>query len=134
MQLKRKNKITTEFNMSSMTDLVFLLLVFFMLTSNFVTPSGLPVNLPSTSKANNMQPSEISVTITKDLVFLVGQKQTTIGNIENDLTIATSGLDKKNTFLVLNVDKEVPVEYFAKVASIANHLGLKVSLATKTDK
>jgi ribosomal protein S25 len=36
--------------------------------------------------------------------------------------------------LVLNVDKEVPVEYFAKVASIANHLGLKVSLATKTDK
>jgi biopolymer transport protein ExbD len=81
-----------------------------------------------------MQPSEISVTITKDLVFLVGQKQTTIGNIENDLNIATSGLDKKNTFLVLNVDKEVPVEYFAKVASIANHLGLKVSLATKTDK
>ncbi|MFO0508228.1 MAG: ExbD/TolR family protein, partial [bacterium] len=51
MNLQTRNKVDSAFNMASMTDLIFLLLIFFMLTSSFVTPSGLPVNLP-TSKAS----------------------------------------------------------------------------------
>lgn len=133
MELKRRNKVTADFNMSSMTDLVFLLLIFFMLTSNFVTPSGLPVNLPTTKKSDNIQAAEVSVTITNDMKFLVGPKQVTLENLEAELTSALSKVSD-NKFVVLHVDKAVPTEYFVKVASIANSLGAKVSLATKTEQ
>ncbi|MCU0417280.1 MAG: biopolymer transporter ExbD [Cytophagaceae bacterium] len=133
MQLKRRNKITTEFNMSSMTDLVFLLLIFFLLTSTFVTPSALPVSLPSTDKEVNTKPTEIAITISKDLRYLVGNKESSLSTMENDIKASISG-DIKNTFVTLHVDKDVPTEYFVKVASICNSLGLKVSLATVTEK
>jgi biopolymer transport protein ExbD len=133
MELKRRNKITAEFNMSSMTDLVFLLLIFFMLTSNFVTPSGLPVNLPTTKKSDNLQVSEVTVTITNDMKFLVGPKQVSLENLEVELQSVLSKVSN-NKFVVLHVDKAVPTEYFVKVASIANSLGAKVSLATKTEQ
>lgn len=133
MELKRRNKVTADFNMSSMTDLVFLLLIFFMLTSNFVTPSGLPVNLPTTKKSDNIQAAEVSVTITNDMKFLVGPKQVTLENLEAEMQSALSKVSE-NKFVVLHVDKAVPTEYFVKVASIANSLGAKVSLATKTEQ
>ena len=133
MELKRRNKISTEFNMSSMTDLVFLLLIFFMLTSNFVTPSGLPVNLPTTTKEIATQQTEVTVTVTEDLKFLIGNKQVTLETFEAELKNALAGVSN-NKYVVLHVDKSVPTEYFVKVASIANNLGAKVSLATKTEQ
>jgi biopolymer transport protein ExbD len=64
MALQSKNKIETTFSMSSMTDIIFLLLIFFMLTSSFITPSGLPVNLPS-SETSDIIMQEVSVSDTK---------------------------------------------------------------------
>jgi biopolymer transport protein ExbD len=130
MQLNRKNKVSTEFNMASMTDLVFLLLIFFMLTSNFVTPSGMPVNLPSTNKETPMQTVKTTVTITSDLRYFVNNKETSADAIEYDLKTLMKG---DENVIVLHVDKTVPTEYFVKVASIANALGAKVSLATKPE-
>jgi biopolymer transport protein ExbD len=127
MQLNRKNKVSTEFNM---TDLVFLLLIFFMLTSNFVTPSGMPVNLPSTNKETPMQTVKTTVTITADLRYFVNNKETSSDAIEYDLKTLMKG---DENVIVLHVDKTVPTEYFVKVASIANALGAKVSLATKPE-
>ena len=130
MQLNSKNKISTEFNMASMTDLVFLLLIFFMLTSNFVTPSGMPVNLPTTNKEIPMQTVKTTVTITKDLRYFVNNKESSANTIEYDLKTIMKG---DENIIVLHVDKSVPTEYFVKVASIANSLGAKVSLATKPE-
>lgn len=130
MQLNRKNKVSTEFNMASMTDLVFLLLIFFMLTSNFVTPSAMPVNLPSTSKDTPMQPVKTTVTITADLRYFVNSKESSADAVEYDLKTLMKG---DENLIVLHVDKTVPTEYFVKVASIANALGAKVSLATKPE-
>lgn len=130
MQLNRKNKVSTEFNMASMTDLVFLLLIFFMLTSNFVTPSGMPVNLPTTNKETPMQTVKTTVTITSDLRYFVNNKETSVDAIEYDLKTLMKG---DENIIVLHVDKTVPTEHFVKVASIANSLGAKVSLATKPE-
>jgi len=129
MKLQRKNKVTTEFSLASMTDLIFLLLIFFMLTSNFVTPSGMPVNLPKAS-ATVISPMNISVTITSDLNYYINNTQTTIESLESQLKIEM-GADNK--LVVLNVDETVPVKYFVKVASIANKLGAKVSISTKPE-
>lgn len=127
MDLRQKNKIDTAFSMSSMTDVIFLLLIFFMLTSNFVTPSGLPVNLPS-SKSSTIVLQKVSVTISKDLRYYVNDKLVNRANLEMVLRNELAG---KEGVVVLHVDKSVPTEHLIEVAGIATALEAKVSVATK---
>jgi biopolymer transport protein ExbD len=130
MPLQSKNKIDPSFSLSSMTDMVFLLLVFFMLTSSFVTPSGLPVSLPS-SKSSNIEIQKVSVTITPDLQYFVNDKKTALQDVESQLKQALAG--GKEGVVILHVDKSVPVEYLVNVAGIATALKAKVSIATKPE-
>lgn len=127
MNFGSKNKIDAGFSMASMTDLIFLLLVFFMLTSSFVTPSGLPVNLP-TSKASTIEVQKVSVTITKDLKYYIDDKQVTKGTLEGELK---SRLGGPKGSVVLHIDKSVPSEHLVYVAGIATSLEAKVVIATK---
>lgn len=113
--------------MSSMTDVIFLLLIFFMLTASFVTPSGLPVNLP-TSKSSNIVIQKVSVTITENLQYYVDDRKVTPAQLEGVLRDAFAG---KEGVVVLHCDKTVPVENLVEVASIATALEAKVSIATK---
>jgi biopolymer transport protein ExbD len=129
MNIERKNKIDTSFSMASMTDLVFLLLIFFMLISNFVTPSGLPVNLPS-SKASSIALQKMEVTITKDLRYFINGKEVSLQQIRPTLAAELNGQEGS---VVLNIDKDVPVEHFVRVAGIANELKAKVSIATRPE-
>lgn len=127
MNLQNRNKIDAAFSMASMTDLIFLLLIFFMLTSSFVTPSGLPVNLP-TSKASTIEVQKISVTVTKDLQFYVNEKKVTRATLEGELKSKLSG---PNGVVVLHIDESVPTRETVYVAGIATALEAKVSIATK---
>ncbi|RJE75010.1 MULTISPECIES: biopolymer transporter ExbD [Reichenbachiella] len=129
MDIKSKHKVDASFAMSSMTDVIFLLLIFFMLTSSFITPSGLPVNLP-TSKSSNIVMQKISVTVTPDLQYFVNDKQVSLNNLEQALKVE---LKDKEGVVVLHCDKSVPVEHLVNVASIATKLEAKISLATKPD-
>jgi len=113
--------------MSSMTDIIFLLLIFFMLTSNFVTPSGLPVNLPS-SKSSDIVMEKVSVTVTEDLEYFINDQPVAFEEIEPQLTALLQGAEQGA--VVLRVDKTVPVEYLVKVAGIAKNLNASVTLAT----
>lgn len=127
MDLKSKHKIDSAFSLSSMTDVIFLLLIFFMLTSNFVAPSGLPVNLPS-SKTSTIVLQRVSVTITDDLRYFVNDKRSSFNQLEQDLREV---LQNGEGVVVLHVDKSVPVEHLVNVAGIATSLNAKVSIATK---
>jgi biopolymer transport protein ExbD len=129
MNFKSKNRINAEFSMSSMTDIIFLLLIFFMLTSNFVTPSGLPVSLPS-SKASTIVMQKVSVTITPDLQYFVNDKPMPYENIASELESLLASTAQGEGVVVLHVDKTVPVEHLVKIAGIATHLKAKVTLAT----
>lgn len=129
MNLASKHKIETSFSMSSMTDVIFLLLIFFMLTSSFITPSGLPVNLP-TSKSSNIVMQKISVTVTTDLQYYVNDQKVSLNRLERALQ---TELKDKEGVVVLHCDKSVPVEHLVNVASIATKLEAKISLATKPD-
>ncbi len=90
MGLQSKNKVDPAFSMSSMTDIIFLLLIFFMLTSSFITPSGLPVNLPS-SETSDIILQEVSVTVTKDLKYSVNDRVVGRDQIKAELTSLLSG-------------------------------------------
>lgn len=127
MGLQAKNKVDPAFSMSSMTDIIFLLLIFFMLTSSFITPSGLPVNLPS-SETSDIVMQEVSVTITKDLKFSVNDRIVPREQIKAELA---SLLKDKKGQVVLHIDKDVPVEYLVEIGGIAAGLEANVSIATK---
>jgi len=127
MGLQSKNKVDPAFSMSSMTDIIFLLLIFFMLTSSFITPSGLPVNLPS-SETSDIVMQEVTVTITKDFKFSVNDKIVSREQIKSELTSLLTG---KKGQVVLHIDKEVPVEYLVEIGGIAAGLEANVSIATK---
>jgi biopolymer transport protein ExbD len=131
MNLRSKNRINPDFNMSSMTDIIFLLLIFFMLTSNFVTPTGLPVSLP-TSKVSNIVMEKVNITINKDIQYFLNGKPIDESQIESQLAALLQGTEEG--VVVLTVDKSVPVEYLAKVAGIAASLKAKVTLATEPSK
>lgn len=128
MGLQTKHKIEPMFSMSSMTDIVFLLLIFFMLTSSFITPSGLPVNLP-TSKASTVEMQKVSVTITENLDFYVNDKKVSRGSLEGELR---SKLIGSEGVVALHIDKAVPSEHLVYVAGIATSLEAKVSVAVKS--
>lgn len=127
MNLQTRNKVDTAFSMASMTDLIFLLLIFFMLTSSFITPSGLPVNLP-TSKSAAIEMQKVSVTVTSDLQYFVNEKRVTKGSLESELSTQLSGADG---VVVLHIDELVPTKELVYVAGIATGLKAKVTIATK---
>ncbi|MFC5623868.1 ExbD/TolR family protein [Algoriphagus winogradskyi] len=127
MGLQAKNKVDPAFSMSSMTDIIFLLLIFFMLTSSFITPSGLPVNLPS-SETSDIVMQEVTVTVTKDLKYSVNDRIVPREQIKGELT---SLLKDKKGQVVLHIDKDVPVEYLVEIGGIAAGLEANVSIATK---
>lgn len=127
MALQSKNKVDSSFSMSSMTDIIFLLLIFFMLTSSFITPSGLPVNLPS-SETTDIIMQEVTVTVTKDLRFSVNDRVVSREQIKGELAALLEG---KKGQVVLHIDKDVPVEYLVEIGGIAAGLEANVSIATK---
>ena len=130
MNLKPKNKVDAAFSMSGMTDIIFLLLLFFILSNSFITPSGLPVNLPA-SKSADIVLQKVSVSITKDLKYYVNDKPVSIGRLEGVLRAA---LTEKQGVVVLHCDEGVPVKHLVKVAGIATSLEAKVSIATKPEQ
>jgi biopolymer transport protein ExbD len=110
-----------------MTDLVFLLLIFFMLTSTLVTPNAIKLFLPSSS-SKTQAPQTISVSIDKDLKYYVVDKEMPFESLENELKAQLENI--KEATIVLNVDKSVPTEYLVKVMDIANRNQFKMILAT----
>ena len=126
MNLRGRNKITPEFNMSSMTDIVFLLLIFFMIASTLVTTNAIDILLPKASGKTENKKS-ISVSIKKDLTFYIDQKEVDVQKLETELLKLLQ--NETAPTLVLRAEKSVPVDYVVKVMDIANRNKFKIILA-----
>ena len=129
MGLSSKHKAEPMFSMSSMTDIVFLLLIFFMLTSNFITPTGLKVNLPA-SESTVVEMQKVSVTITEDLSFYVNNKEVSRTSLRTELR---SALKAGKGIVAIHIDKTVPTEHLVYVAGIANAMEASVSVVARPD-
>ncbi len=130
MGLQSSNKINPNFSMSSLTDIIFLLLIFFMLTSTFVTPNGLNLLLPS-SNSQTMVQGKVSVSITQNLEYYVGQEQVTFDDLKGAIQAALAEMDDpKNTTVVLNAEKTVPIDEVVQIMNIANEMNVRMLLAT----
>lgn len=126
MNLKGRNKITPEFNMSSMTDIVFLLLIFFMIASTLVTTNAIDILLPKASGKTENKKS-VSVSIQKDLTFYIDQRMVKVQNLESELLVLFQ--NETAPSIILRAEKSVPVDYVVKVMDIANRNKFKIILA-----
>ena len=125
---KSQLKFDANFNMSSMTDIVFLLLIFFMLTSNFVTPSAVEVNVPTSNSGGAVMP-KLTITISKEEKFYVNKQEVTIEQMKDELkSILTNSGDKE---VVLHAEETTPINKIIQVMDIGHELGIKVQLAVK---
>jgi len=128
MNLRGRNKVDPTFNMSSMTDIVFLLLIFFMLTSTLVTVSAIDVVLPKAGGKTENNKS-VAVTITGESLFYINKTKVSAASLESEI-LKSVGVDKKKT-IVIRGDKEVPYKNVMQVIDIANKNKLKMILAVK---
>jgi len=127
---KTRNKVSTEFNMSSMTDIVFLLLIFFMLTSTMVTTNALDLVLPK-AKGKTDSNKNVSVNINKDLQFFIDKNPVEETQLEEQLLAILPQGDDKGRAIILRAEEGVPVEKAVYVMDIANRNQIKIVLAVR---
>lgn len=132
MSLQRRNKISASFNVSSMTDIVFLLLIFFMITSSVVSPNAIKVNLPQSSRKNAAHTAaKVYIDANRYIYASVdGTKPrrvtpAVLGSTQNDST---------DFYISLLADESVPYRDVIEVLNVANENGFKMVLATRQQK
>ena len=127
MSLRSKNKVSANFSMSSMTDIVFLLLIFFMLTSTLLSQNALKLLLPN-SKARTLEKQTISVSITPETEYFIEDQKFPFDQLENQLKQRLA--NEQEPAIILHADKTVDIEFAVKVMDIAYRNKYKVVLAT----
>ncbi len=128
MSIKSRNKVSVSFSMSSMTDIVFLLLIFFIILSTLVSPYGAKVDLP-TGKARTKEQPKIAVSIRPDLTYNIDGRDVAKSELEGILNQRKAEVDE--TSIVLRVDKKVPTGETVGFLALAKEYGFSVVIATK---
>jgi biopolymer transport protein ExbD len=131
MPIQKRNKVSADFNMSSLTDIIFLLLIFFMLTSNMV---NLEVDLPQ-SDSKTVAPTDLPVVVKKDGSITVKGLTSNLESLEKDIANAVHEMNNKdNTTLNIVVEVGTPWQEVHNLMNIAAGLKIKAILATQPVK
>ena len=137
MAIKSRNKRNIDFNTSSMSDLVFLLLIFFMLTSTLVAPNAIKLLLPS-SNSKTMSKQTITVYVDDKNQYYVGEKPVKESDLQNEIFAGLA--DQVEGTVVVRSDKTVAVQYIVNIIDAVNNINEntdnkhKVLLATSNKK
>ncbi|MBQ8675632.1 MAG: biopolymer transporter ExbD [Bacteroidaceae bacterium] len=133
MMIKRRTKISPTFSMSSMTDIIFLLLIFFMITSTMVAPNAIKVLLPQSKKQTAVKAAS-HVVIDKDLNMYVAagaDKEQLVSLDELPQVLEQTRTDSADTYVSLYADESVPYRNIIEVLNVANENHFKMVLATR---
>lgn len=130
MNLRSRSKVSAEVNMSSMTDLVFLLLIFFILASTLVTSSALDIILPK-SGAQTVKKKNITLTVNEDLEFDVNGTIVSYNQVERTLLGEVGKLPAdEQAVVVLRADQTVPTGETVRLLDIGYRNNMKMIIAT----
>ena len=129
MALSSRNKVSVQFSMSGMTDIVFLLLIFFMITSTLIAPNALKLLLPQSKHQTTANPIT-TVSITRDARFYIETKRVSVAQLESELYKRLK--DEHEPTIALHVDENVPMKVVIKVMNIAKDNRYKLILATSS--
>lgn len=132
MNFKTSNEPLTIFSYSSLTDIVLLLVIFFLLTSQFVIQTGVKVKLPGSKTNEQSEPTRMIVSITEEGVVYAGPDQVTLEMLPEKLTAMSSVSEEGN--LVIRADKSVQIDLVIKVIDAAKSVGIgKFTIETEQE-
>lgn len=125
--IRKTKRANADFNMSSMTDVVFLLLIFFMATSTLINPNALKLLLPKSTNQTSNTPAAV-VSIDRRLTFYLNQKVIPFSRLESSLVALLK--DSDDPYVSIQAEQSVPIEQVVRVMNIAKTYGYKAILAT----
>lgn len=128
MKLKRRNKASSAFNMASLTDIIFLLLIFFVINSEM--PNALKLILPNASGKTPASKS-ITVALSNDLQYVVNSQNVPFDQVKSTLQSEINKSSSTEPTVVLKIDKDVSLERTVELLDIGNQLQVPMILATK---
>jgi len=126
---KREGRISAEMQTSAMNDIMFFLLLFFLIASTVTNPNVIKLLLPKSSSGKSVSKKTIVVSVTKDLKYFVDRKPVTVAELPN--TLASYKPLATNLTIVLYVDKTVAIQDVVQIMDIAQKLNIKLVLATE---
>ena len=133
MKFKTSKEPLSIFAYSSLTDIVMLLLIFFLLTSQFVIQTGVKVKLPGSKTNEQSEPSRLIVTLTQGGAVYAGKDEVSIDLLPSKLTEMKASTNKDN--LIIRADKSVPIEMVIKVIDAAKLVEIsKFTIETEKEK
>ncbi|MDR0758376.1 MAG: biopolymer transporter ExbD [Tannerella sp.] len=136
MSLKRRTKINETFSMASMTDIIFLLLIFFMITSTLVVPNAIKLTLPQARKQTAAKPlSRVTIDAGGNYYVAFGkQREKRVSFDEIAPFLQERALEEPEMYVLLYADESVPYKEIVKILNVANENRFKIALATRVPR
>jgi biopolymer transport protein ExbD len=128
IDLRKKKDFTAEVFTSSMNDIMFFLMLFFIITSTLLNPSMIKVSLPNSRSSQTLQKKEINLTMTKEKIYFVNNTQVSFEALEAQLKKELTR--SPDAFIMLRFDNTLTIQYLLNVLSIGNRLNSKMIIAT----
>ncbi len=132
IELRKKKDFTAEVFTSAMNDIMFFLMLFFIITSTLLNPSMIKVSLPNSRSSQTLQKKEINLTMTKEKNYFVNNTQVPFDALEEQLKKELA--HSPDAFVMLRFDNSLPIQDLVNVLSIGNRLNSKMIIATAKAK
>ncbi|MCR9101940.1 MAG: biopolymer transporter ExbD [bacterium] len=131
MGIKKRSKVSAEFSMSSLTDIIFLLLIFFMLTSSLVAPNALNLKLPSSSRSSAPSSSQVEdVRISRSGNYFLDNRRRSLGDMENEIRRISRS---SKPSITISPEEGTPTEHVVAIMDLAMRYKVNGVLATEKD-
>ncbi len=128
INLSKKKDFTAEVFTSSMNDIMFFLMLFFIIISTLLNPSMIRIALPNSRNSQTLQKKEINLTMTKEKVYYVNNTQVPFDELEAQLKKELT--HSPDAFIMLRFDNTLPIQDLVNVLSLGNRLNSKMIIAT----
>jgi biopolymer transport protein ExbD len=129
MDVRRKKQFKAEVSTSSLNDIMFFLLLFFLIVSTMSNPNVIKILLPSSKTAQNLNKQQINLTVTADKKYYINQKEVLLSQIEQELKNQTK--DLINPTIILRFDKNLNIQDLTDVLEIGIRMNLRMVLSTQ---
>ena len=125
----RRHKESAEVSTESLNDIMFFLLLFFLILSTLVNPNVIKVNLPASKNNQQIEMKPVPLTVTKDHQYYISNHLVELGNLENEILNAVK--EMKEPSIILHFDNSLSVQDLVDVMQIGAKLKVKMVLGTK---
>jgi biopolymer transport protein ExbD len=131
MNLQPESESKAEVFTSAMNDIMFFLMLFFLIVSTLLNPNIIKLNLPSAKNTQALHKKEIQVSVDENHVYYVNSKQVPFLNLESALSTEIGNNKSEQTYVVLRCENSLPIQEMVNVLEIGNKLNIKMVLAVK---